>query len=169
VAAALSVSGFSADEFRFMGFPPRAGAARADWFARFAESAGIVVFFEAPHRIARTLEEVRGYGIRPIIVNRELTKINEEVVVSPSSAGTSRPHAIGEFVVVAGPRDQMGSDSVDDPSIVFVFDQLTKRAGFTEDESVRMTAAHFSAKESAVKKALKRRGIERNQARQTLP
>jgi 16S rRNA (cytidine1402-2'-O)-methyltransferase len=168
VAAALSVSGFSADEFTFMGFPPRSGAARADWLARFAESAGIVVFFEAPHRIAQTLVDVAALGLRPIVVNREMTKINEELVVRPM-VGSLDTRALGEFVIVVGPKESDGSDTASDTQVGHVFDQLTEISDFKDNEAVRMTAAHFSLKESAVKKALKRRGIERNQARQTRP
>jgi 16S rRNA (cytidine1402-2'-O)-methyltransferase len=169
VAAALSVSGFSADEFTFMGFPPRSGAARADWLARFAESPGVVVFFEAPHRIRRTLEEVEASGVRPIIVNRELTKINEEVVIRPNSDSIVRSRELGEFVVVAGPRLLSEQDASIDSTAASVFDRLTESAMFPEHEAIRMTAAHLSVKESVVKKALKRRGIERNQARQPRP
>jgi 16S rRNA (cytidine1402-2'-O)-methyltransferase len=169
VAAALSVSGFSADEFTFMGFPPRSGAARADWLARFAEAPGVVVFFEAPHRIRRTLQEVADSGIRQIIINRELTKINEEVVIRPNTATTESQRELGEFVVVAAPRQVVDRDQTIDVRAADVFDRLTELAAFPEDDAVRMTAAHLCVKESVVKKALKRRSIDRNQARRPHP
>src|SRR6186997_2323188 len=50
VATALSISGFSADEFAFMGFPPRSGKDRARWLRRLTNDSRVVVFFEAPHR-----------------------------------------------------------------------------------------------------------------------
>ena len=58
VATALSISGFNADEFVFMGFPPRSGRAREDWLRRLKGDSRVVVFFEAPHRIARTIADL---------------------------------------------------------------------------------------------------------------
>ncbi len=82
VATALSISGFSADEFAFMGFPPRSGKDREDWLRRLTNDSRVVVFFEAPHRIERTLSDLRATVVkRPIIVCREITKIHEQLVI----------------------------------------------------------------------------------------
>src|SRR5262249_10942479 len=60
------------------------------------------VFYEAPHRILQTLEEIeRTLGDAFVVVARELTKTHEELVRGPISEGLSRgltPR--GEFVVV---------------------------------------------------------------------
>src|SRR5262245_16760447 len=57
VMAALSASGEPGDEFRFKGFVPRSGDLRKRWLADLQAEPGTVIFFEAPHRIARTLVE----------------------------------------------------------------------------------------------------------------
>ena len=80
IATLLSASGFSGDQFVFLGFPPSSGAARARWFHELATETRVALFFEAPHRAKRTLEELLYYVKRPIIVGRELTKVNEQLV-----------------------------------------------------------------------------------------
>jgi 16S rRNA (cytidine1402-2'-O)-methyltransferase len=61
-----------------------------------------VVFFEAPHRIRRTLEEIMSsVGDQPVVLCRELTKAHEELVRGPISVALERLSAVkGEFTVV---------------------------------------------------------------------
>jgi 16S rRNA (cytidine1402-2'-O)-methyltransferase len=81
ILAALTASGVPFDTFSFLGFPPTRSKARIDWFARLRSMPGAVVFFEAPHRIERTLRDLLSViGDQPIVIARELTKIHEELV-----------------------------------------------------------------------------------------
>lgn len=82
VLAALVVSGFPADEFTFVGFLPRKGRQRREALDRLAAEDRAVVFYESPHRLARTLSDLHGVigGDRRVAVARELTKVHEEVV-----------------------------------------------------------------------------------------
>jgi 16S rRNA (cytidine1402-2'-O)-methyltransferase len=83
--AALSASGETGDEFVFMGFVPRSGALRTNWFKTLEAEARPVVFFEAPHRVQRLLADLSSLLVkRPIHVFRELTKINETYVIQPN-------------------------------------------------------------------------------------
>src|SRR5687768_10388259 len=100
VAAAISAAGIDSNGFTFLGFPPIRGKERNQWFAAVAEATKnrAVVFFEAPHKLRRTLEELALSVDRPIFVARELTKLYEELVwASPNDllARFSNPH--GEF------------------------------------------------------------------------
>src|SRR5665647_818468 len=61
VVTAMSVSGAEAPEFSFFGFPPPKGTERKTWFRRLAETAHPSVFFEAPHRIEKTLSDCADY------------------------------------------------------------------------------------------------------------
>ena len=56
--AALAVSGLPIDSFSFLGFPPARSKARSEWFARVRAVGGTIVFFEAPHRLRQTLDEL---------------------------------------------------------------------------------------------------------------
>lgn len=82
VTAALAVSGLPSDRFTFEGFLPRRGGPRQ---ARLRELSGerrTMVFLEAPHRLAATLDDlVACFGAeRPAVLCRELTKTWEEIV-----------------------------------------------------------------------------------------
>lgn len=102
VVTALAASGFPSDAFAFMGFPPTRSKDRSEWLQRLAVIGGTVVFFEAPHRILRTLQEIQAeIGDRPVAVCRELTKAHEELVRGPISTVLGRLETIkGEFTVV---------------------------------------------------------------------
>ncbi len=100
--AALSVAGISTESFVFLGFPPTRSKDRSMWFSRLAEIGGIAIFFEAPHRIVRTLRDLEGrIGDRPVLVAREVTKVHEELVRGPISEVITRLEAPrGEFTVL---------------------------------------------------------------------
>ncbi|MFH1671638.1 MAG: 16S rRNA (cytidine(1402)-2'-O)-methyltransferase [Candidatus Portnoybacteria bacterium] len=68
--AALSVSGFPADKFVFLGFPP-IKKKRKKFFQEIKEIKRTIVFYESPHRIIKTLKELQDTNI---VVCRELTK-----------------------------------------------------------------------------------------------
>jgi 16S rRNA (cytidine1402-2'-O)-methyltransferase len=99
--ATLSVSGFPGDAFTFLGFPPTRSKDRISWIERLRNAGGTVVFYEAPHRIRRTLAELFEHlGDCQIVLGRELTKVHEEVLRGPVSrvlAELLKPK--GEFTV----------------------------------------------------------------------
>ncbi|MCB2176849.1 MAG: 16S rRNA (cytidine(1402)-2'-O)-methyltransferase [Actinomycetales bacterium] len=107
VLTALAVSGLATDRFCFEGFVPRRPAARDAVLAALADERRTLVLFEAPHRLAATLEAMAAaFGPdRPAAVCRELTKTYEEVRRGPLAdlagwAGQAEPR--GEIVVVVG-------------------------------------------------------------------
>ena len=81
VLMALAVSGLPVDRFCFEGFLSRRAGERASALAGLAAEPRTMVFFEAPHRLARTLAAmVEAFGPdRRAAVCRELTKTYEEV------------------------------------------------------------------------------------------
>ncbi len=102
---ALIISGIPTTRFVFEGFPPRSGRDRAERLADIASEMRTVIFYEAPHRIARTLNDlaVACQPDRLIAVTRELTKMHEEVwrgSVSEAALHFATVEAMGEFVVV---------------------------------------------------------------------
>ena len=116
VTAALSVAGFPADRFAFLGFLPRRRSDRVEALTRAARHDQTVVLFEAPHRVRATLADIAdALNDPPVAVCRELTKLHEEVWRGSAS------HALdyfiaprGEFTIVIGPTrldDQEDSSS----------------------------------------------------------
>jgi 16S rRNA (cytidine1402-2'-O)-methyltransferase len=102
VIAALVASGLAGDTFTFLGFPPTRSSARKTWFNELSRAGRTVVFFEAPHRILRTLGDLRdSVGDLPVVVAREMTKKHETLVRGPISEVLMRlVRPIGEFTVV---------------------------------------------------------------------
>jgi 16S rRNA (cytidine1402-2'-O)-methyltransferase len=112
-AAALSASGFAASQYVFAGFLPSAQAARRKALDGL-DVPWPVMIYEAPHRIADTLQDlVRRFGAgKEVLIARELTKKFEEVVrlplgEAPAWLAERKERAQGEFALVLAP----GSDA----------------------------------------------------------
>jgi len=103
IVTALSAAGASTGTFTFVGFPPTRSKDRILWLESLRAINHAVVFFEAPHRIRETLEQlIPIVGDCPVVVCRELTKVHEELVRGPiSTALEANWEAKGEVTVVA--------------------------------------------------------------------
>jgi 16S rRNA (cytidine1402-2'-O)-methyltransferase len=80
--AALTASGLPTDAVAFGGFLSAKRGERRDRLAAIKESHATQVFYEAPHRLIETLEdvvEVLGAS-RKVVVAREVTKVYEEFI-----------------------------------------------------------------------------------------
>jgi len=102
--SALSILGFSADKFIFLGFPP-AKKKRKKFFEEVAASKYTVVFYESCHRIIKTLLEMENVLVqdRQIVVCRELTKKFETIYRGDAKEVIEKiknDKIKGEFVVV---------------------------------------------------------------------
>jgi len=115
VLAALAVSGLATDRFCFEGFLPRKAGERATALAELARERRTMVFFEAPHRLAVSLEAMaQAFGAdRSAAVCRELTKTHEEVRRGPLAelaAWAGELAKIGEVTVVVGGAAESAAD-----------------------------------------------------------
>jgi 16S rRNA (cytidine1402-2'-O)-methyltransferase len=103
VTAAASISGFPMDKFIFLGFPPTKKK-RKKFFEEAVNSKYPVIFYESPHRIIKTLEELRIMNKElKIVVARELTKKFETIYrgnIEKVIEGIKKDGTKGEFVVV---------------------------------------------------------------------
>lgn len=131
VVAAISASGITSHGFTFLGFPPVRGKDRTQWFDEVASGAKrrLTVFFEAPHKLQKTLTELAKLVERPIIVARELTKIHEEFVVgTPAEIAARLPEPHGEFTIMIPPQDptEKGAIQVSEQDVIRLFGQLTE-------------------------------------------
>ena len=78
--SALVASGLPTDSFRFSGFLPAKRGERREALEGIKSSPRTQVFYEAPHRVVESLEdvvEILGVG-RHVVVAREVTKLHEE-------------------------------------------------------------------------------------------
>lgn len=134
VLAALSASGLEGGAFTFLGFPPNRGTDRNMWLARLARlrSESDVVFFEAPHRVIHTLEDLHNLSIDRILVFRELTKLHETAYhgAPREVAGRIDPVA-GEFTVVVPALNESDRPVArpSDDEVLEMFGRITDKGG----------------------------------------
>jgi len=170
VTAALSVAGLAADHFSFAGFPPSGGPSRAAWFDRLFQTPELVVFFESPHRIQRTVRDLLEFtSTRPIRVFREITKLNEDLAISPITS--NRVTARGEFTVVVGP-DNAGSGRLQASSAepaYAMFRHLTNDSGIEVDLATTLVARYFGVAERSVRSVVKKKSILAKRQRSSSP
>jgi len=119
VAAAISVAGLLAERFAFIGFLPAQAKARRELVATIAAWPVALVLYEAPHRMAATLDEIAAAldARRTIVIAREVTKTFETIASMP--LGTVRGwldedanRARGELVLIvdAPPKEGAAAD-----------------------------------------------------------
>jgi 16S rRNA (cytidine1402-2'-O)-methyltransferase len=118
--AALVLSGLPAGRFCFEGFLPRKGTARRARLDAVRDEPRTTVIYEAPHRVRRTVEDLRAAlgPLRRVSISRELTKLHEEtwrgsLEAAVAHLGTEEPR--GEYVIVvdgAPPLDPPADDDV---------------------------------------------------------
>lgn len=108
VITALNVSGLPTDKFMFLGYLPKKSGHRKTLLGNIKKVSSVikqtVIFFEAPHRIQKTLDELSVvFGDIDIVLARELTKAHEEVrreKISASLAHYEKNNPKGEYVVL---------------------------------------------------------------------
>ena len=111
--AALCASGLTQHQFLFVGFLPTTASQRKQQLAKYVNTPSILVFLEAPHRIAETLKALlAAFGPeRQIVIAREISKLFEELHRCPLGDAlpwlTSHPnHEKGEFVLLLAGADE---------------------------------------------------------------
>jgi 16S rRNA (cytidine1402-2'-O)-methyltransferase len=105
--AALVISGLPTDQFHFGGFLPAKQGQRRRLLESLADEVATLIFYEAPHRILESLEDIGAVlGYRDIVAARELTKMYEEVLrgtaVEIAASLSARDAVRGEFVILIG-------------------------------------------------------------------
>jgi len=108
VTLALGVSGLPTDKFTFIGYLPHKEGNARKLLEQIKESQEkvktTVIFFEAPHKLVKTLTLVREVlGDIDLVICRELTKVHEEIIREKISQilkkyETQEPK--GEFVLL---------------------------------------------------------------------
>jgi 16S rRNA (cytidine1402-2'-O)-methyltransferase len=159
VLTALAASGLPTDSFMFLGFPPVRSKDRKRWFERAREVGGTVVFFEAPHRIRESLDDLRrAVGDCEIVVGRELTKAHEQLVRGPISRVIENLVEIrGEFTVVASIghiANKAAAEPLSSTEIAKQFGELTINEGSTKRQAIAYLAKKHSLAANKVYEAL---------------
>ncbi|MBP2279944.1 16S rRNA (cytidine1402-2'-O)-methyltransferase [Psychrobacter sp. PL19] len=158
--AALSVAGLPSDRFSFIGFLPAKTHGRQKQLTDLKSRPETLIFYEAPHRIIKSLEDMAAvFGPeRGVTFCRELTKTFETVHKSTLSALIEFVKADdnqqrGEMVVVIA-----GDNATQDDNDLSVHDELLQR--LLEDLSVKKAAALAAGITGVKKNALYQRLLE---------
>ena len=158
--AALSVAGLPSDRFSFIGFLPAKTHGRQKQLAALNSRTETLIFYEAPHRIIASLEDMAAvFGAdREVTFCRELTKTFETVhkstlgdLVEFVKADDNQQR--GEIVVVVA-----GVNVVQDADDISIHDKLLQR--LLEDLSVKKAAALGADITGVKKNALYQRLLE---------
>ncbi len=156
--AALSASGLATDSFLFHGFLPAKKGQRRKVLEESKRLQATLVFFEAPHRILETLEDVAEIlGPRQVALARELTKIHEEFLrgtpAELRAALEQRPAIKGEMTVMVGRGD---AAEVDDTPLDEAVERLIE-SGVPRMEALKTVARQRGLSKREVYKKLNER------------
>ncbi len=153
--SALVASGLPMESFSFRGFLPGKSGARRTQLDSVRQSMQTEIFYEAPHRIRETLEDVVTVlsAARRIVVGRELTKIHEEFLRGTAAEVlaivNARGELKGEIVLLIGPA------SNHEPTL----ERVSLR-----DRIEQLMSGEKLDEKSALKKVAKERGISKSEA-----
>jgi len=156
--AALVASGLPTDSFRFGGFLPAKHGERRTVLESIKTSARTQVFYEAPHRIVESLEdvvEVLGTS-RHVVVAREVTKIHEEFLRGRASevlqALKSREAVKGEITLLIGKaeQDHVAAAAIGRQTVRQRVEQLMAEESIDEKAALKRVAKELGVSKSEV-------------------
>lgn len=135
---ALIASSISSEHFTFYGFLSSKESKMKQELEYLKDSEYTLVFYEAPHRIVKTLNMMLDvFGDRYISISREISKLHESVYVGLISDVLKNTKEFkGEFVIVVSPSND---ELVNDMSIVDNVN-LYIRNGLTTMEAIKRVA-----------------------------
>lgn len=149
---ALAISGLNSSRFAFEGFVSTQKNNRRERLLEIKDDRRTLIFYEAPHRLLSTLEDLLTYlGDREIALCRELTKLNEEVTRTTLSeaiayCGENPPR--GEYVIIVSGAEK----SEPEENSLTVKEHVEKyiSGGMTKSEAVKQAAKDRGAAKSSV-------------------
>ena len=116
---AATISGLPTQRIAFDGFLPRGGAERRNAVTEIVHERRTTVIYEAPHRLVRTVEDLRaacGDG-RMVAIARELTKMHETVwrgTLAEAAEFVSANEPRGEYAIVIAPAADDAAEVTDE-------------------------------------------------------
>jgi 16S rRNA (cytidine1402-2'-O)-methyltransferase len=150
-------AGLPADVVTFVGFPPSRAGERARWMAQWRETPGVLVLFEAPHRLRATLEALaQALGNRQVVVAHELTKVHESWhrgLLDKLIADKDLPSK-GEFTILVGPATEApdGQDvaALEPEQLGAEFGLMTKNGAMTRRDAIAELARRHGLRKREV-------------------
>ncbi len=154
---ALIISGLPTRRFSFEGFLPVAKSERSEALSKLESDEHTLIFYEAPHRLKRTLKDLySALGNRKISIVKELTKLHEAVVRTTLENAVSlydEAEPKGEFVLVVEGADALLKQQMEFDAALSV----------PVREHVDRLIAEGLTKKDAIKKAAEERGLPKRE------
>lgn len=147
---ALVVSGLSTDKFVFEGFMPSKKRDRVKALEVLAEEKRTIIFYESPHRLIDTLNDMlEKLGNRKIAIVRELTKLHEEIYRGDFIGAISKFESTpikGEFVIIVEGNTEVQEITVD------IQKELKKHIenGMTKKDAIKKVVEEFNIPKNEV-------------------
>jgi len=143
---AVVASSISSEHFTFYGFLSSKEKKMYDELVNLKDSEYTLIFYEAPHRIMKTLKMMlEVFGDRYISISREISKLHESIFVGKITEAINSLESVkGEFVIVVSPNEEIIST---DMSII---------------ENVNMYIKSGLSSMDAIKRVAKERKIPKN-------
>lgn len=156
-ATALALSGMDCGRFTFEGFLSVSKKSRREHLEEIVDEKRTMVFYEAPHKLINTLNDLYEYlGNREIALVREITKIHEETINTTLSCAVNLYDEVnkprGEYVlVVAGKKEENQDITVEE-----AIEQAKKlvEGGMSVNSAAKEIASSTPFKKSDIYKGL---------------
>ncbi len=155
--SALVASGLATDSFRFSGFLPAKKGDRRTLLESIRNSPRTQIFYEAPHRIVETMDDVVSVlgGSRHVVIAREVTKLHEEFIRGRADEVLDhlRAHPLkGEITLLIGKMEQAQESAA----------EVTPAA--VRDRVRELVSSEQLDEKAALKKVARELGISKSEA-----
>lgn len=154
---ALIASGLVSDRFTYLGFFPRKQQEQETLLKWIGLSRGTMIFYESPHRIAKTIDHMA--EILPdttrVVIARELTKKFEEYLrgtIKEIQLYLTESTPKGEMVLLieAGSLIEIQQEELTVEAMKQLVDEWIEREGVTPMKAIKAVAKQFQLKKQEV-------------------
>ena len=154
---ALVISGLPTSRFVFEGFLPRSGAERTERLAMATTESRTTVFYEAPHRLVKTLSDLTTAcgAMRGVVLARELTKLHEEIwrgTLQDANMHVAKTEPRGAYVIILEPA-KPPAPPTDEELLAAIRAEIAKGVS-RKDSAARVSARFGVAKRTVYELAL---------------
>lgn len=149
--SALLPSGLDTTHFYFHGFLSPKETARKKELESLSDKQETIIFYEAPHRILKTLESIAiVYPNRKVVLARELTKLHEEYIyfIAEEYKDLDESTLKGEMVIVLEGRNK-NSDN-DENTIIEAIKNLKKDKSKTNKDIVKEISETYNINKNKI-------------------
>ncbi len=162
---ALTVSALPTGRFVFEGFLPMNKKGRIERLTEIKDEKRTIIFYEAPHKLTRTLADLLKYfGDRKISLCRELTKIHEQVIRTTLQQACKMYEDTppkGEFVLVVQGAEEKEEEKADISVEERFFEYINK--GLPEKDAMKAVALDMGISKRDVYAKIKLKGKDENE------